>query len=37
VARIADFGFMDVDKIVKVLGEVNGDAAAAIERLLEDA
>lgn len=37
VARIADFGFTDVEKIVAVLNEVNGDAAAAIERLLEDA
>jgi hypothetical protein len=37
VARIADFGFTDVERIVAVLGEVNGNAAAAIERLLEDA
>jgi hypothetical protein len=37
VARIADFGFTDIERIVHVLNQVNGDAAAAIERLLEDA
>jgi len=36
VSRIADFGFTDIDKIVKVLTEVRGDAAAAIEKLLEE-
>jgi len=36
VSRITDFGFTDIDKVVRVLKEVKGDAAAAIERLLED-
>jgi MinD superfamily P-loop ATPase len=37
VAQITDFGFTDIDKIVKILKEVNGDTSAAIDRLLEDA
>jgi hypothetical protein len=37
VAQITDFGFTDIDKIVKILKEVNGDTSAAIDKLLEDA
>jgi len=37
VAQITEFGFSDIDKIVKILKEVNGDASAAIDKLLEDA
>jgi hypothetical protein len=37
VAQITEFGFADIDKIVKILKEVNGDAGAAIDKLLEDA
>jgi hypothetical protein len=36
VAQITEFGFSDVDKIVKILREVNGDTGAAIDRLLEE-
>jgi len=36
VAQITEFGFSDIDKIVKILNEVNGDTGAAIDRLLED-
>jgi hypothetical protein len=37
VAQITEFGFADIDKIVKILNEVNGDTSAAIDRLLEEA
>jgi hypothetical protein len=37
VAQITEFGFTDIDKIVKILKEVNGDAGAAIDKLLEEA
>jgi hypothetical protein len=37
VSQIIEFGFSDIDKIVKILKEVNGDASATIDRLLEDA
>jgi hypothetical protein len=37
VAQITEFGFADIDKIVKILKEVNGDAGAAIDKLLEEA
>lgn len=36
VARVLDFGFTDIEQVVRVVNEVNGDASAAIERLLED-
>jgi hypothetical protein len=36
VAQIIEFGFNDIDSIVRILKEVNGDAAAAIDRLLEE-
>lgn len=36
VARIAEFGFTDIDRILEVLNQVNGDAARAIEVLLEE-
>lgn len=37
VEQIVSFGFADIDKIATVLNAVNGDVAAAVERLLEDA
>jgi hypothetical protein len=37
VAQITEFGFTDIDKIVKILKDVNGDASAAIDKLLEEA
>jgi len=36
VAQITEFGFSDIDKIVKILKEVNGDTSAAIDKLLEE-
>jgi hypothetical protein len=36
VARITELGFSDIDKIVKILNDVNGDAGAAIDKLLMD-
>lgn len=37
VSQITEFGFADIDKIVRILKEVNGDASAAIDKLLEEA
>jgi len=37
VSQITEFGFTDIDKIVRILKEVNGDAGAAIDKLLENA
>ena len=37
VSQITELGFSDIDKIVKVLKENNGDCAVAIDKLLEDA
>jgi MinD superfamily P-loop ATPase len=37
VAQITDFGFNDIEKIIKVLNEVNGDASRALDRLLDEA
>lgn len=36
VARITEFGFTDVEKIVRVLREVDGDTGKAIDKLLEE-
>jgi hypothetical protein len=36
VAQITEFGFSDIDKIVKILKEVNGDTSRAIDKLLEE-
>lgn len=35
VSQITELGFADIDKIVKVLDEVNGDTSRAVDRLLE--
>jgi len=37
VTQLVELGFTDIDKVVRVLREVNGNTAQAIERLLEDA
>jgi hypothetical protein len=36
VAQITELGFADIDKIVKLLKEVNGDPAAVIDRLFAE-
>jgi len=36
VTQIVEFGFTDIDRIVQVLREVEGDTARAIDRLLEN-
>jgi hypothetical protein len=36
ITQIVDLGFTDIEKVLRMLKEVNGDTAAAIERLLEE-
>jgi hypothetical protein len=36
VSQITEFGFTDIDKIIQILREVNGDAGQAIDRLLAE-
>jgi len=36
VSQITEFGFADIDKIVSILRDVNGDAGRAIDRLLAE-
>jgi hypothetical protein len=36
VEQIVGFGFTDIDKIARVINEVNGNVAEAVERLLDE-
>jgi hypothetical protein len=36
VSQITEFGFTDIDKIIAILRDVNGDAGRAIDRLLAE-